>query len=39
MKQHTVFTWLNATVFISLVQKIDVVTIQNRPLLDAHKRC
>ena len=29
---YTVFTWLNAAAFISLVPKIDAVTIQNRPL-------
>ena len=28
---NTVFTSLNAAVFISLVQKIDSMTIQNRP--------
>ena len=35
----TVFTWLNATTFITLVQKINVATIQNRPLLSAQRRC
>ena len=35
---HTVFTWLNAAAFITLVQKIDVATIQKQPLLDALTR-
>ena len=29
---NTVFTWLNAAAFISLVQKIDAATIQGRLL-------
>ena len=28
----TIFTWLNAVAFISLVQKIDVATIQVQPI-------
>ena len=35
----TVFTWLNAAAFITLVQKIDAATIQKRPLLNALTRC
>ena len=37
LHNYTVFTWLNATVFISLVPKIDAAIIQNRPLLDAQR--
>ena len=33
----TVFTLLNTTVFITLVQKINAATIQNQPLLDAQR--
>ena len=31
-EKGTVFTWLNATVFILLVLKINAVTIQIQPL-------
>ena len=31
--------WLNAAVFITLVEKMDAATIQNRPLLNALRRC
>ena len=34
---HTIFTWLNAMAFITLVPKINVPTIQNMLLLDAQK--
>ena len=35
----TVFTWLNAVAFITLVPNIGVVIIQNWPPLEAQKRC
>ena len=35
----TIFTWLNATAFITLLPKIDAATIQIWPLLVAHKWC
>ena len=36
---YTVFTWLNAAAFITLVPKIDAATIQTRPPLDTRERC
>jgi len=33
-----VFTWLNAVATITLVSKIDVVTIQSRPPFDTRKQ-
>ena len=36
---YTVFTWLNAAAFITLVQKITAVTIQKQLLLDALTQC
>ena len=36
---HTIFTWLNAVAFITLVPEIDATTIQTRPLLDILKQC
>ena len=35
---YTVFTWLNTVVFITLVPKIDVATIQTRPPLDTREQ-
>ena len=35
---NTIFTWLNAAAFITLVRIIDAATIQIRPLLDT-QRC
>ena len=37
MHMATVFPWLNATAFITLVQEINAATIQTRPLLNIKK--
>jgi len=39
-KKPTVFTWLNATAFTTLVtSKINVETVQIQPLLISHRLC
>ena len=35
----SVFMWLNVTVFITLVPKIDAAAIQNKLQLTDHKQC